>query len=104
MQDATARRRFLVHAAGLAAAAGAPSAVLAGERRGADAFAVPATSENLCATCVFWGGQRRVSRDGDEVHVKTLGYCNNPKSPNFRKMTSPNTGPMSAWVKWPALG
>ena len=56
-----------------------------------------------CATCAYWGGQRHVTPDKTEVHVKTLGMCNNPASPNFHTITSPDTGPMKAWVRWAAL-
>jgi hypothetical protein len=100
MQDKTDRRFFL--AAALTAGAALPTAALAGNKRGG-AYAVPASREKVCATCTYWGATRRVSGDRSEVHVKSLGYCNNQESPNYRKMTSPDSGPMAAWVKWPAL-
>lgn len=67
------------------------------------AFVMAADTTNKCATCVFWGGQRHVSRDKSAVHVTSLGMCNNPVSMNYHRTTSPETGPMAAWVKWPAL-
>lgn len=67
------------------------------------AYGVAADTTNKCATCVFWGGQRHVTREKDMVHVESLGMCNNPASPNYHTITSPDTGPMKAWVKWPAL-
>ena len=102
MSTSTDRRRFLGRSLAAAAALSVP-AVQAGQQ-GMGSFAVAASTEGQCATCTYWGGMRRVSREGTEVHVKSLGFCNNRQSPNFRKMTSPNTGPMPHWVKWPALG
>lgn len=67
------------------------------------AFVVPATTESRCATCAFWGGQRHTNRERTQVHVQSLGMCNNPASPNFHTVTSPDTGPMENWVRWTAL-
>jgi hypothetical protein len=58
-------------------------------------------SEKACATCVFWGGSRKAEKGS--VLASSLGTCNNPASPNFQKMTSPDHV-MPQWVKWPALG
>ena len=103
------RRRFLGRSA-TALAGGMATVVVAraafaqkmgGARR--HEFVMPADTTERCGTCVFWGGQRHVSRDKTEVHVRSLGFCNNPKSPNYHKMTTPETGPMKAWTKWPAV-
>lgn len=72
-------------------AKGVPSVVVSGGR------------EKVCATCRFWGGVRRVSEDKKTVHCESLGWCNNPDSPNYQTMTTPETGPMDAWRKWEAL-
>ncbi|MEX2481719.1 MAG: hypothetical protein WD928_12755 [Gammaproteobacteria bacterium] len=103
MSTTTDRRRFLNRSLAAAAVAMTVPAVEAGQH-GMGSFAVAASTEGQCATCTYWGGMRRMSREGTEVHVKSLGFCNNPQSPNFRKMTSPNTGPMPHWVKWSAIG
>lgn len=59
------------------------------------------SDEKACATCVFWGGSRKAEKGG--VLASSLGVCNNPASPNFQKMTSPDHV-MPQWTKWPALG
>lgn len=104
---ANERRRFLRYGTAAAAALVAASPVPAAEhkkRRGQHhAFVVPDDTEGQCATCVFWGGERHVNREKTAVHVTSLGMCNNPASANYHTTTSPNTGPMKAWVKWPAL-
>ena len=71
--------------------------------KGLAAFAVPASSEGICGTCVFWGGKRRASEDKAIVYAESLGWCNNPKSHNYQAMTTPETGPMKGWKKWEAL-
>jgi len=97
--------RFTVAAAGLVAASGSVLAEGKGQGRGrpGHSFVVPVDTKNKCATCVFWGGQRHISRDKTAVHVTSLGMCNNPASGNYHRTTSPDTGPMAAWVKWSAL-
>ena len=98
------RRRFFRRAGGVAAgavtAAALPVAVLAAEhgRKGGHAGAF-----TMAASTTGRGGRRHVSRDRTEVHARTLGMCNNPNSPNYHKTTTPDTGPMATWVKWPAL-
>lgn len=85
---------------------GATRALAASEHQASgssEAFAIGADSEARCGTCQFWGGKRRVSDDGRTVLAESLGVCNNPASHNFRKVTTPETGPMPAWKKWEAL-
>ena len=60
-------------------------------------------TEGRCVTCEFWGGIRRISKDGKTIAVESLGYCNNPKSRNYQKTTTPTSGPMAAWRRWKAL-
>jgi hypothetical protein len=66
---------------------------------------VDATLENRCATCQFWGGMRKISDDNKEIVAQSMGWCNNPKSPNHKKLTTADhemkkTG---IWQKWAAL-
>jgi hypothetical protein len=70
----------------------------------ADGYVVEAATVDHCATCVFWGGERRISTDGKNVTTTGLGWCNNPASPNYQKLTTPDHGPMSGiWRRWDAL-
>ena len=72
-------------------------------RGGADGYLVEATVTNRCATCEFWGGPRRLAPDRKSITVTGLGWCNNPASPNYQKLTSPDHGPMEVWRKWQIL-
>lgn len=71
---------------------------------GDDGYVVDASLTQHCATCDNWGGQRRISADGKTITITGMGWCNNRESPNFRKMTSPDHGPMKVWKKWGVLG
>jgi|GEM_PF-705459 len=68
-------------------------------------FAVDATLEDICATCRFWGGMRKLSDDGKKVMARSMGWCNNPDSPNHRKLTMADHRMRKAdvWKKWAAL-
>ncbi|MBK7972312.1 MAG: hypothetical protein IPK07_03185 [Deltaproteobacteria bacterium] len=70
---------------------------------GDDGYVVSASLTQHCATCDNWGGQRRISADGTTITVTGLGWCNNRESRNFRRMTSPDHGPMKVWRKWGVL-
>lgn len=71
---------------------------------GTDGYVMDATVTEHCATCEFWGGPRRVAPDRKTITVTGLGWCNNPASANYQKLTSPEHGPMHVWKKWQALG
>ena len=67
--------------------------------------AIDAAATDTCATCQYWGGMRKVSEDKAQVEAQSMGWCNNPDSMNFRKLTNPDhvmqkTG---IWKKWIAL-
>jgi anaerobic selenocysteine-containing dehydrogenase len=66
---------------------------------------VVASSENMCATCQFWGGMRKVSEGKKEVVAQSMGWCNNPDSPNHGKLTMPDHEMKKAgvWKQWAAL-
>lgn len=101
-------RRDVVIGSAKAAAGVATLAALGGmaaaRKAEAASMSLGADITKHCVTCKFWGGQRHVSKDGKTVMVSSLGYCNNPKSPNYQKVTQPETGPMQVWEKWGALG
>ncbi len=67
------------------------------------AYEVDASREGICATCQYWGGVRKASKDKKTVVAQSLGWCNNPGSMNYHRTTTPETGPMKAWKKWEAL-
>ncbi len=73
-------------------------------RGGNDGYIMDSSVKRHCATCEFWGGPRLVSEDGKTLTITGLGWCNNPASPNYQKMTSPDHGPMDTWRKWRVLG
>jgi len=66
---------------------------------------VDAASQNRCATCQFWGGMRKVSGDKKQVIVQSMGWCNNPDSPNHQKLTAPDhhMKKPGIWKKWAVL-
>jgi anaerobic selenocysteine-containing dehydrogenase len=68
-------------------------------------LAVDATSENTCGTCQFWGGMRKISDDKKEVITQSMGWCNNPNSPNHQKLTTADhvMKKPQIWKKWAAL-
>jgi anaerobic selenocysteine-containing dehydrogenase len=70
-----------------------------------DGLAVDATSKNICATCQFWGGMRKISDNRQEVIAQSMGWCNNPESPNHQKLTAADhqMNEPGIWKKWPAL-
>jgi anaerobic selenocysteine-containing dehydrogenase len=116
MNDVKSNRRgFLVKSAAVVAGSVLGSAVLPSIARAqahmggighgeADGYVIPASIENHCGTCKFWGGPRLISSDKKTITATGLGWCNNPKSANYQKLTTPDNGPMDTWVKWGALG
>ena len=66
---------------------------------------VDAASHNRCATCQFWGGMRKVSEDKKQVIAQSMGWCNNPDSPNHQKVTAADHNMKKAgiWKKWAVL-
>ncbi len=71
-----------------------------------DTFSMSAGTTGKCGTCKFWGGVRKVSKDGKSVTFESqaaTGWCNNPESGNYHQRTAPETGPMPMWRKWSVL-
>ncbi len=109
------RRSFLIRSVSLIAASVLGSATLASlakgqegsqtsDPEGATGYTMAVDTTMHCGTCEFWGGPRRLSQDGKIISITGLGWCNNPKSPMFQKITTPDHGPMDSWRKWGALG
>ncbi len=105
-QSAKNARRIFMHRTAQVAVGGFLGSFLSNASADSDlaGFEVDSSSEGKCATCDFWGGIRKLSEDGNTIITQSLGWCNNPKSHNYQKMTSPDFGPMKAWRKWGALG
>lgn len=109
------RRWFIGHGLGVAAgvvgsALGSPARADqhtghagTGGHGGPDGYVLGADLAQHCATCEYWGGQRRLAADGKTLTVMGLGWCNNPGSPNHQMLTSPEHGPMDVWRRWAAL-
>ena len=70
-----------------------------------DGLAVDAGLTDVCATCQFWGGMRRVSDDGANVVAQSMGWCNNPDSPNKGNLTAADhrMNKTGIWKKWAVL-
>jgi hypothetical protein len=70
-----------------------------------DGQAIDAAAKDRCATCQYWGGMRKVSEDKSQVITQSMGWCNNPDSPNYLKLTAADheMKKPGIWKKWPAL-
>lgn len=99
----TNRRQFLGKTGKLMAFAALGSGVVATAAGAGLRYEMSSTTEGKCATCSYWGGIRKLSKDGKTVISQSLGYCNNPESHNYRKTTTPETGPMKKWKKWEVI-
>lgn len=106
------RREFLASTTKLVAGAvalGTVSTVTAEEHKhmmeAGEGHVLDANKENTCVTCQFWGGMRKVSKDKQQVIAQSMGWCNNPNSPNHMKMTMADRvmKKPDIWVKWAAL-
>jgi hypothetical protein len=70
---------------------------------GNEGYIMSAWVTQHCGTCEFWGGPRRLSEDKKSLIISGLGWCNNPASSNYQKLTTPDHGPMGTWRKWSVL-
>jgi hypothetical protein len=104
------RRNFLGASAKLliGASALASTSVLASKHGGhkghgsGHGLEIDASTKDTCATCQYWGGMRKLSDAKDKVVAQSMGWCNNPDSMNFQKLTTADhemkkTG---IWRKW----
>jgi hypothetical protein len=97
------RRRFLRNAGKLLTFTTLGSGVVATTANAGLKYEMSSTTEGKCATCRYWGGVRKLSKDSKTVISQSLGYCNNPESHNYHKTTTPETGPMKKWIKWEVI-
>jgi len=116
MTDNVDRRKFLKNTGKLSLAVGVAGMGIASTasaedkkakqghmHHGAGNGVTVAVAEKRCSSCAFWGGMRRAAEDRKTVTALSHGVCNNPKSPNYAKYTSPDHGPMDVWKKWDAV-
>lgn len=70
-----------------------------------EGLTIDAAARNKCGTCQFWGGMRKISDSKTVVFTQSMGWCNNPDSPNFQKLTAADheMKKPGVWTKWPAL-
>lgn len=107
------RRNFLITSSKLlvgTAALGSLSAHAAEEHMhmhggSKNGLVVDAMTKDTCVTCQFWGGMRKVSEDNKQVAAQSMGWCNNPKSDNYQKLTMADNKMKKEgiWKKWAAL-
>lgn len=102
--ESTNRRQFLGKTGKLIAFTTIGSGIAATTANAGLKHEMSSTTEGKCATCRYWGGIRKLSKDGKTIVSQSLGYCNNPQSHNYHKTTTPETGPMKKWRKWEVIG
>ena len=97
------RREFFSKSGKLIAYSSLATGFLASSAHAGLKYEMSSATEGKCATCRYWGGVRKLSKDGETVISQSLGYCNNPESHNYHKTTTPETGPMKKWKKWEVI-
>ena len=104
------RRKFLTTSVALVAGSAAlgASSVIAGSHGGHGegmGMKIAADTKDTCATCQFLGGMRKVSKDKSMVTAQSMGWCNNPESMSYQKMTNADKKMQKTgiWKKWAAL-
>ena len=70
-----------------------------------DGLRISTNTEKTCATCRFWGGMRKVDTDKSEIVTQSMGWCNNPDSPNHSRLTRADheMKKPGIWEKWSVL-
>ena len=70
-----------------------------------DGMEVDASMKDMCGTCRYWGGMRKVSDDKKKVIAQSMGWCNNPDSMNHQKLTAADhkMKKPGIWKKWDVL-
>lgn len=105
------RRNFLAASAKFVAGSAvlASAGALAGshEHHGAagDGMSVDAAAKDTCGTCQYWGGMRKLSKDKMNLSAQSMGWCNNPESMNYHKLTAADhvMKKPGMWKKWSAI-
>ena len=97
------RRKFIGNTGKLMAFTALGSGIASSNASAGLKYEMSSSTEGKCATCRYWGGIRKLTKDGETVISQSLGYCNNPKSHNYHKTTTPETGPMKLWRKWEVI-
>lgn len=108
--SSTSRRHFLATSGtlfiGTSALGALTNLVTAAEHQHSGAgLVIDVTATDTCATCQYWGGMRKISKDRQQVITQSMGWCNNPDSPNHQKLTAADHKMQKPgiWKKWPAL-
>ena len=70
-----------------------------------DGVVIDATAKDTCGTCQYWGGMRKVSKDKTMLTAQSMGWCNNPDSPNNQRLTAADHHMKlpGVWKKWTVL-
>jgi anaerobic selenocysteine-containing dehydrogenase len=70
-----------------------------------EGMAVDAAAKDTCGTCQYWGGMRKISKDKKQVTAQSMGWCNNPDSMNYQKLTTADhmMKKPGIWKKWTAI-
>ena len=62
-----------------------------------------AKNTKVCATCGYWGGERRVVSNGNSSEpTSTSAKCQHPTGPN-RNCARPGSNTCPCWTLWPPL-
>ncbi len=108
----SSRRDFLKGSAQLIAGAAALSALgvaqassHGGGKPAVNGLSLDAGAGDICGTCQFWGGMRKVSEDKAHVIAQSMGWCNNPESKSYRTLTAADKKMQMSgiWKKWSVL-
>jgi hypothetical protein len=70
-----------------------------------DGMSIDAAARDTCGTCQYWGGMRKLSKEKLSVSAQSMGWCNNPKSMNYHKLTAADhvMKKPGMWKKWAAI-
>lgn len=104
------RRDFLANSARFVAgsaalAAGGAIAASHDHSSSGEGMMIDAAAKDTCGTCQFWGGIRKASKDKKQVTAQSMGWCNNPNSMSYQKLTPADKimKKPGIWKKWSAI-
>jgi anaerobic selenocysteine-containing dehydrogenase len=97
--------KFVAGSAALACAGALASSQGQEHASAGDGMHVDAAVKNTCGTCQYWGGMRKLSKDKNSVSAQSMGWCNNPESMNYHKLTAADhvMKKPGMWKKWPVI-